>query len=437
VRAERRARRALPGRLSAWAARVGPVARRVAAGPDWPLASALALGLAAALETLLRTGLPLDSDASTALLLNLLATVPLALRRRWLPVAAVVVTAATVAAVSSTSAWTVAGLFGQVVVLYLVAARYPRRVLLLVAVPFLLVALGTSGQGAAVSGVLLLVLAGAALAVGDASRLRGQAIAERDRSRRAAADALRDRAAVHERARIARELHDVVAHHVSMIAVQAEAARLATAGMPEEGRRRLEAIGATAREALTEMRRLLAVLRADAGGEADRAPQPGLDRLDQLLGSARAAGTRCRLTLRGQAVPLPPGVDLAAYRILQEALTNARRHAPGATVEVELCYAAGAVHLRVRDDGPGAAAPGAGGHGLLGMRERAAMAGGTLRAGAAAGGGFVVEAVLPTAGPVGGAASLPGPPHGAAPTPRPAGDQEGPGAPRGSGGAAP
>src|SRR5437773_5432025 len=117
VRAERRARRALPGRLSAWAARAGPVARRVAAGPDWPLASALALGLAAALETLLRTGLPLDSDASTALLLNLLATVPLALRRRWLPGAAVVVIASTVATVSCTSEGTGAWLLGNLVVL--------------------------------------------------------------------------------------------------------------------------------------------------------------------------------------------------------------------------------------------------------------------------------------------------------------------------------
>ncbi|HEX6675647.1 MAG TPA: histidine kinase dimerization/phosphoacceptor domain-containing protein [Actinomycetes bacterium] len=213
------------GRASAALARAASLARRVAASPDWPLASALALGLAAVVETLLRAGLPPTSDGATALLLNLLATVPLALRRRWLPAVAVVVTAATFATVSSTQVWTVAGLAGQVAVLYLVAARYPRRVLLLVAVPFLLVALGTSGQGAAVSGVLLVVLAGAALALGDASRLRGQALAERDRSRRAMVDALREQAVVQERARIARELHDVVAHHVSVIAVQAETAR--------------------------------------------------------------------------------------------------------------------------------------------------------------------------------------------------------------------
>ncbi|HEY2957721.1 MAG TPA: sensor histidine kinase [Actinomycetota bacterium] len=386
--------RAGGGRASA---RLAGVARRIASSRDWPLASALGLGLAAAVETLLRSGLPLTSDGSTALLLNLLATVPLAARRRWLPVVAAVVTAATFATVSSTGLWTFAGLAGQVTVLYLVAARYPRWVLLLVAVPFLLVALGTSGQGAAVSGVLLLVLAAAALALGDASRLRGQALADRDRSRRAMADALREQAAANERARIARELHDVVAHHVSVIAVQAEAARLATKGMPEEGRRRLEAIGATARDALAEMRRLLAVLRTD--GDAERAPQPGLDRLDELLDGARAAGTELRLVLRGKVVPLPPGADLAAYRIVQEALTNARRHAPGAAVEVELSYGPGALRLRVRDDGPGAASDAeGGGHGLLGMRERAAMAGGTLHTGTATTGGFLVEAELPTGG---------------------------------------
>jgi signal transduction histidine kinase len=200
---------------------------------------------------------------------------------------------------------------------------------------------------------------------------------------------------VEERARIARELHDVVAHHVSMVAVQAETARLTTPGMPEEGQERLLAIGDTAREALTEMRRLLGVLRADAAGDAERAPQPGLGHLTELLEDARAAGTSVRLTVSGAVAPLPAGVDLTAYRIVQETLTNARRHASGATVEVELRFAADALHLRVRDDGPG---PGEGephGHGLLGMRERAASVGGTLRAGRAAEGGFAVEAELP------------------------------------------
>jgi signal transduction histidine kinase len=393
--AERRGRSAT-GRVADLARRVARAGRRVAAAPDWPLASALGLGLAAVVEVLLRVGGPASSDGATALLLNLLATVPLALRRRHLPAAAVTVTAAMFLTIAGNVAWTAAGIASQVVVLYLVAARYERRVLLLFALPFLVIALGTSGQGAALSGLLVLVVAVAALALGDARRLRGQVIAERDAARRAATEALHDQAAAQERARIARELHDVVAHHVSMIAVQAETARLTTAGLTVQGRERFEAIGATARDALTEMRRLLAVLRSDAGGLAERTPQPGLDRLDELLDSARAAGAPHHLTIHGEPVPLPPGVDLAAYRILQEALTNARRHAPGAAVDVDLRYGPGTLRLRVRDHGPG---PGAGsepGLGMLGMRERAAMVGGTLRTGVADAGGFVVEADLPT-----------------------------------------
>jgi signal transduction histidine kinase len=391
--AQRRHRRPA-GRAAGLAARVARAARRAGGRPDWPLVSALALGLAAVVEVLARVE-PATSDAATALLLNLLATVPLALRRSHLPVAAATVTAALFLTIAGGAAWTVAAVVAQLVVLYLVAARYERRVLLLFALPFLLIAIGSSGQGAALSGLLVLVVAVAALALGDARRLRGQVVAERDAARRAAADAQRDQAAVQERARIARELHDVVAHHVSMIAVQAETARLTSPGLSDDGRERFEAIGATARDALTEMRRLLAVLREDAGGLAERAPQPGLDRLDELLGSARAAGTRLRLILHGEVVPLSPGVDLAAYRILQEALTNARRHAPGAAVDVELRYDTDTLRLRIRDTGPGPAAPGPAGHGLLGMRERAAMVGGTLRTGAADGGGFVVEADLP------------------------------------------
>jgi signal transduction histidine kinase len=236
--------------------------------------------------------------------------------------------------------------------------------------------------------------------------------ARRDASRRAIADSLLEHAARGERARIARELHDVVAHHISMIAVQAETARLATPGLPPEAARRLLAIGDTAREALTEMRRLLGVLREDAGDEAaTRAPQPALAQLNDLVDEARdlAGGASTRLVIRGPVTPLAPGVELTAYRIAQEALTNARRHAPGAAVDVELHYTADALYLRIRDNGPGPPPGGAGrsggpggpggaaGHGLLGMRERAAMVGGELRAVAAPAGGFLVEAMLPMA----------------------------------------
>jgi signal transduction histidine kinase len=227
---------------------------------------------------------------------------------------------------------------------------------------------------------------------------------------------LADHLARGERARIARELHDVVAHHISMIAVQAETGRLTTPGLPAAGAQRFAAIGDTARAGLTEMRRLLGVLREDAepGKEpqpdlepagparagANRRPQPGLPQLGDLVDGARdASGSVVRLIMSGQAARLDPGVELAAYRIVQEALTNARRHAPGAAVDVELRYADDALRLRIRDNGPGQAARYHAGHGLLGMRERAAAVGGSLHTGDAGGGGFLVEAELPAKTP--------------------------------------
>ena len=227
---------------------------------------------------------------------------------------------------------------------------------------------------------------------------------------------LADHLARGERARIARELHDVVAHHISMIAVQAETARLTTPGLPDAGAQRFAAIGDTARAGLTEMRRLLGVLREDAEQDkeprpdlepagpartgADRRPQPGLPQLGDLVDGAReASGSVVRLIMSGPVTRLDPGVELAAYRIVQEALTNARRHAPGAAVDVELRYAEDWLWLRIRDNGPGQAARSHTGHGLLGMRERAAAVGGALQAGDARGGGFCVEAELPAKAP--------------------------------------
>src|SRR5204863_9852385 len=169
--------------------------------------------------------------------------------------------------------------------------------------------------------------------------------------------------------------HDMVARHLSMISVQAETARLTSLDLPPDGRKRFEEIGATARDALTEMRRLLGVLREDGEG-ADRAPQPGLEQLPNLVDSARDAGANVRLVLQGRAVQLPAGVDLTAYRIIQEALTNARRHAPGADVDVELDYRPDALRLRICDTGPGPAdAHPTPGHGLIGMRDRVTMVG--------------------------------------------------------------
>jgi len=165
-----------------------------------------------------------------------------------------------------------------------------------------------------------------------------------------------------------------------------------------DGQRRLGEIGDTARAALTEMRRLLGVLREGGGTAAPaRSPQPGLHQLAALVDEARAvSGTSIRLIVRGPVTPLDPGVELTAYRIVQEALTNARRHAAGAAVDIELDYQPDALHLQVRDSGLGAPTGGApGGHGLDGMRERAAMLGGRITTGPLTGGGFAVTAVLP------------------------------------------
>jgi signal transduction histidine kinase len=370
--------------------------QRILDGPDGPLALAIVLALAALLQlTLFTAG---DGELAGSMVINLLATLPIALMRwRRLLVAAWVVTLATCfAVVDVMTSLTLAALVAQLTIAYVVATRRRRRASALLTLALLVGVISVPpGDNARVTAVLVLVLVVAAQALGDARRQGRQAIAERDETRRAMADTLRGQAAMEERARIARELHDVVAHHVSMVAVQAETARLTTPGMPPQGQERLAAIGDTARDALTEMRRLLGVLRSDAPGDAERAPQPGLDRLAELLDDARNAGTSVRLVVHGHVVAMPPGIDLTAYRIVQEALTNARRHAPDAAVEVEVAFGDDVLQVRVRDDGPGSAESDPDGHGLLGMRERAAMVGGTLRAGTAPGGGFVVEADLP------------------------------------------
>jgi signal transduction histidine kinase len=370
--------------------------------------------------------------------LALLSTLPLLLLR---PAGAAVVTAlANVLVLAVFPAPTVAGALGAVFAagrlgadgeLRSVAGRPvgpagAQYLAVGLALPFLVLALVQHENLACV-----LLAAGVPMAAGAGIALRaGRAAQTYSEAGEALADTLVAHTARGERARIARELHDVVAHHISMIAVQAETGRLTVPGLPEAGARRFLEIGDTARAGLTEMRRLLGVLREDAAEAADtgaleresrapavsRQPQPGLTQLAELIDTARdasLAGTR--LIISGPVAPLDPGVELAAYRIVQEALTNARRHATGAAVDVELRYGAGTLRLRVRDNGPGPVGgvvagftarqddpgggvttpPRDGGHGLLGMRERAFSVGGALYAGAAPGGGFLVEAVLP------------------------------------------
>ncbi|MET8687355.1 sensor histidine kinase [Streptomyces sp. NPDC004732] len=208
------------------------------------------------------------------------------------------------------------------------------------------------------------------------------------------------RTLLEERSRIARELHDVVAHHMSVISIQAQVAPHLVKDPPEELRENLAGIRENALEALTELRRVLGVLRSENPGDPELAPQtplPTLERLDALVDNARAAGLTVRNESAGECRPLPPGVDLSAYRIVQEALSNAIRHAPGATVRIDLAYARAGLHLRVTDSGGRTEAPPSPGtgHGLLGMRERVAMLGGDLATGPTQDGGFEVSAFLP------------------------------------------
>jgi signal transduction histidine kinase len=198
-----------------------------------------------------------------------------------------------------------------------------------------------------------------------------------------------------ERGRIARELHDVIAHNVSMIVVQAGAASRVLEGAQPHVREALEAIETTGRNTVDEMRRLLGVLRTDDG--ALLTPQPGLAELERLVASVREAGLPVEVHVEGTATPLPPALDLTAYRIAQEALTNALKHAGSARAELTLRYEATAIELEIRDDGAGNGNGGGTGHGLVGMRERVALWGGRLEIGRA-GAGWRVHAWLPIEG---------------------------------------
>ncbi|MGH3312333.1 MAG: sensor histidine kinase [Streptomyces sp.] len=223
-------------------------------------------------------------------------------------------------------------------------------------------------------------------------------------------------AAAAERARIARELHDVVAHNVSVMVVQADGAAYVLDTAPEQTRQALETISGTGRQALAEMRRLLGVLRtgeATAGsaaagrpGPGEYGPQPGVDQLSELIEQVRGAGLTVNFTIEGTPRPLPSSIELTAYRVVQEALTNTRKHGgPNVGATVRLSYGDGELSLLAEDDGRGAqrdlyedgGADGLG-HGLIGMRERVGMVGGGLETGPRPGGGFRISAVLPLAG---------------------------------------
>lgn len=378
--------------------------RRLLSGRDGRLVLTLVLAMTAAIEATLYTPdnpeLLFESggrDPTAAVLLNVLAVVPLLATDRFPALGAAAASLFSfVILVSPDTAVTLSALG---VMLYAVGHLVARRGRLW-AVPILVLFLANAlvpfdGGRVDLASIGPFVLLAAAVLVGESRRKEAQAVTALDATQAAMEESVREQTAMEERAAIARELHDIVAHHLSVIAVQSETARLTSPKLSADARQRFEAIAATARDALTETRRLLGVLREDVDGEADRTPQPGLDRLGELVDTARDAGSSVRLVLQGKAVPLPAGIDLAAYRIVQEALTNARRYAPGADVDVEVAYDDATLKLRVRDHGPGPTEELLTGHGIVGMRDRATLAGGTFSCGAAEGGGFVVDVALP------------------------------------------
>jgi signal transduction histidine kinase len=222
--------------------------------------------------------------------------------------------------------------------------------------------------------------------VGDRDRRLGLAERERELAKR--------EAVIAERARIARELHDVIAHHVSMMVVQAGAERRVLDAGNESTREVLTTIERVGRGALTEMRRLVGMLRGD--DEDALAPQPGIGDLATLVAQMRSAGLDVDLQLEGQSRDIPVGIDLSAYRIVQEGLTNALKHAGHARTTVRVRYGVDSLELEIADDGdPASVELDRGGHGLVGMRERVALYGGTLDAGRRPAGGFAVCVLLP------------------------------------------
>ncbi|MFB6768759.1 sensor histidine kinase [Streptomyces sp. NPDC056337] len=333
-----------------------------------------------------------------------LLTLPLALRTRA-PVTVCLAVHACWALYVTLGYWPVVGSFGPMLALYTVASLRPART--------------TAACAALLAGVW--IYAGVVAGAGAMASVVGQAVgfplvlwrfgyvARRtaDLTRRLRAEQA-DRArreVAEERVRIARELHDVVAHHIAVINVQAGLARFVFHSDARTARTALDTVEGASGEALAELRRMLGLLRADGVQGADGAPAPGLDQLDEMVTRVRAGGVRVALRITGAPRPLPPGMQLCVYRVVQEALTNVLKHAPGADATVELAYRAGEMTVSVTDDGhadgPRVGADSdtiaeRGGHGLIGMRERAKLYGGTIVVGPRGEGGFGVLLTLPT-----------------------------------------
>jgi signal transduction histidine kinase len=324
---------------------------------------------------------------------------PLVIRRRW-PLVAL----AAVLAIAFSSPVDVPFEFPMLIVIYTIGTTgsWEMAIAGLIVAVFGGAAVYADGGDVNTSNLIALTLESViATGIGayiGSRRRRVEELSERaerlDRER----ELLAERAVADERVRIAQELHDVVAHNVSLIVVQAQA--LGATVSDERVTEATTGIADLGRQAMAEMHRTLKLLRANEDKAATRGPQPGLGDLEGLVERARAAGLRVEVAVEGQPRALSQGVDLSAYRIVQEALTNVVKHADGADTTVTLGYRADALELAVIDDGnaalrPTARADGAGGHGIVGMRERAALFGGTLTAGPRRGDGFEVHGVLP------------------------------------------
>jgi len=383
-------------------ARSGPRRRR------WLLIAGDAV-LAVALATVfyLATVVHYD-DRRVGIALILLQTLPLAVRR-WYPVEVLaVVVAATLGTVAAEIPGRPNGGVGVVllVALYSVAAHCPRRLAAWAGIAtgaVLARPLWTATAGIAVWARLGVVVVSLVLPTlgwvsgAYVSELRARAA----RSRREQ-ELETGRAVAEEQARVGRELHDVIAHTLSVIVIQAGAAADVFDARPQAARQALGSIGAAGRQALAELRRVLAAVRPQPGQEEDWAPPPGLSGLGELLDRVRAAGLAVTARIDGAPAGLPAGLDLAAYRIVQEALTNTLKHARADNAEVHLRYGPAGLVLEITDDGRAAASAGqrgpARGRGLIGIRERAALHGGTCEAGPRPGRGFAVKVSLPLPG---------------------------------------
>ncbi|MFE7110973.1 sensor histidine kinase [Streptomyces sp. NPDC057575] len=343
-----------------------------------------------------------------------IASGALALRRRYPLAVLCIVTAATLATPQSVLRLT---FYAFVIAVYSAAVYSPYRVATLAALPVSVVLVGTAGNSVTpiVPNEYIALLILAPMAVAAVGLRTWKLRTDEGRSRLSAleheqAEALR-RAVEHERARIARELHDVVTHNVSVMVIQAGAARTIMKTSPEQAAEALLAVEAGGRAAMTELRHVMGLLtmadedgdeEPDAGADlagtaAELTPQPGLDQLETLVGRVRDTGLPVHLTVTGLPRSLPPGLELAAYRVVQEALTNTVKHASGATAAVTVEYGPEQLRVEVTDAGghPGEGANAGSGRGLIGLRERLAVYDGTLNTGRRLTGGYRVEALIP------------------------------------------